>query len=128
MADGTVDAQENPLTNMINYKVQAYHPHITLTSHLFGVSAVLVNAAKYATWPEAVRQGFAAALEQATAAQRTYAAQDDVTCMKTLTDDGAKIVNLSAAERAEFVAAVADVVMAEKQRFDPELLALFEGN
>jgi len=127
VADGTVDAQENPLTNMINYKVQAYHPYITLTSHLFGVSAVLVNAAKYATWPEAVRQGFAAALEQATAAQRAYAAQDDVTCMKTLKDDGAEFVSLDEAERAAFVAAVADVVAAEKERFDPELLALFDA-
>jgi C4-dicarboxylate-binding protein DctP len=125
VADGTVDAQENPLTNMINYKVQAYHPHITLTSHLFGVSAVLVNAAKYEAWPEAVRQGFAAALEPATAAQRAYAAEDDVTCMKTLTDDGAKIVSLGEDERRQFVAAVADVVAAEKQRFDPQLLALF---
>lgn len=126
VADGTVDAQENPLTNMINYKVQAYHPYITLTSHLFGVSAVLVNAAKYAGWPEAVRQGFAAALNQATAAQRAYAAQDDVTCMKTLTGDGAKIVSLDAAGRSQFVAAVAEVVAAEKARFDPQLLSLFD--
>jgi TRAP-type transport system periplasmic protein len=127
VADGTVDAQENPLTNMINYKVQAYHPYITLTSHLFGVSAVLVNAAKYDAWPEAVRKGFAVALDRATAAQRGYAVQDDVTCMKTIKDDGAEIVSLSEAERAQFTAAVADVVAAEKQRFDPALLALFDG-
>lgn len=127
VADGTVDAQENPLTNMINYKVQAYHPHITLTSHLFGVSAVLVNAAKYDAWPETVQRGFAAALSEATVAQRAYAAQDDVTCMKTLTDDGARIVGLSEAERGQFVAAVAEVVAAEKKRFDPELLRLFAG-
>jgi C4-dicarboxylate-binding protein DctP len=127
VADGAVDAQENPLTNMINYKVQAYHPHITLTSHLFGVSAVLVNAAKYDAWPETVQRGFAAALAEATVAQRAYAAQDDVTCMKTLTDDGARIVSLSEAERGKFVAAVAEVVAAEKRRFDPELLRLFAG-
>lgn len=127
VADGTVDAQENPLTNMINYKVQAYHPYITLTSHLFGISAVLVNAAKYETWPEPVRQGFAVALERATAAERAFAADDDITCMKTMKDDGAEIVALTDVERAEFVAAVSDVVEAEKRRFDPELLALFEA-
>jgi TRAP-type C4-dicarboxylate transport system substrate-binding protein len=128
VADGTVDAQENPLTNMINYRVQAYHPYITLTSHLFGVSAVLVNAAKYEAWPERVQKGFAVALKEATAAQRSFAVQDDVTCMKTLKDDGAEIVTLSEAERAQFAEAVADVVAAEKQRFDGELLGLFEAS
>jgi C4-dicarboxylate-binding protein DctP len=127
VADGTVDAQENPLTNVINYRVQAHHPYITLTSHLFGVSAVLVNAAKYDAWPEEVRQAFALALEDATAAQRAYAADDDISCMKTLQEDGAQIVTLSDEERAQFVQAVADVVAAEKQRFDPELLALFKA-
>jgi hypothetical protein len=47
--------------------------------------------------------------------------------MKTLTDDGARIVSLSEAERGKFVAAVAEVVAAEKRRFDPELLRLFAG-
>ena len=57
----------------------------------------------------------------------TYGTDDDVTCMKTLKDDGAKIVSLSEAERAQFVAAVADVVAVEKERFDPELLAMFDA-
>jgi TRAP-type transport system periplasmic protein len=127
VADGTVDAQENPLTNIINYRVQAHHRHITLSGHLLGVSAVLVNAARYDAWPEDVRQAFAVALERATAAQRAYAADDDVACMKTLRDDGAEIVALSEAERAEFVEAVADVVAAEKQRFDKGLLALLDA-
>lgn len=128
VADGTVDAQENPLTNIINYQVQAHHPHITLTSHLFGVSAVLVNAEKYEAWPEEVRQALSAGLVQATVAQRAYAADDDVACMKTLQNDGARIVSLTEAERRLFIEAVADVVAAEKQRFDEELLALFSAD
>lgn len=126
--DGTVDAQENPLTNIINYQVQAHHPFITLTSHLFGVSAVLVNAAKYASWPEEVRQALALALKEGTVAQRAQAAGDDIACMKTLQEDGAQIVELNSEERAAFLDGVADVVATEKGRFDPELLALFDAS
>ncbi len=125
--DGTVDAQENPLTNVINYAVQAYHPYITLTGHLFGVSTVLVNKAKFDAWPEEVRRALLDALPEATAAQRAYAADDDVSCMQTLVADGTEITELTPDERAAFVAAVADVVAAERERFAPDLLAMFDA-
>lgn len=125
--DGTVDAQENPLTNVINYSVQAYHPYITLTGHLFGVSAVLVNGQRYDSWPEAVRQALAEGLVEATAAQRRYAAEEDDACMARLTAEGTEITALTAAERAAFIDAVAGLVARERARFAPDLLAAFEG-
>ena len=125
--DGTVDAQENPLTNVINYSVQTYHPHITLTGHLFGISLVLVNARRYESWPDAVREALAKALVPATEAQRRYAAEDDITCMKTLTGEGTQIVTLRAGELTAFAEAVAGVVAAERKRFAPDLLAMFDA-
>lgn len=125
--DGTVDAQENPLTNVMNYQVQAYHPYITLTGHLFGVSAVLVNAKAYVAWPEPVRDALAAGLVDATAAQRAYAAQEDLDCMARLTAEGTQIAELSAEERAAFADAVAHLVAAERAQFAPDLLAAFDG-
>lgn len=124
--DGTVDAQENPLTNVMNYQVQAYHPYITLTAHLFGANAVLVNAARYEAWPAEVREALGQALEAGTAAQRRYAAEEDDICTRKLTAEGTQIIALSEAERAAFAAAVGDVVAAERRRYAPDLLALLD--
>lgn len=124
--DGTVDAQENPLTNVINYNVQQYHRHITTTTHLFGVSVVLANAASYEAWPDAVRRAMADGLREATVAQRTYAAEDDTICRRRLEQDGAGIVDLRADERAAFEHAVSSIVASERSRFPADLLAMFD--
>ena len=41
---GLVDAQENPLTNTLNFGIHDTHRHILLTQHLLGVALVLFNA------------------------------------------------------------------------------------
>ena len=46
-----VDAQENPLTNMINFGLQAYHKHVSLTGRLLGIALVLVNRARFDALP-----------------------------------------------------------------------------
>ncbi|MGH6897810.1 MAG: TRAP transporter substrate-binding protein, partial [Geminicoccaceae bacterium] len=51
--DGRVDAQENPLTNLVNFGIYEHHPYITLSGHLFGVAPVLVNRERHDAWPEA---------------------------------------------------------------------------
>ena len=33
VADGTVDAQENPLTNILNFELHRHHPFVSLTAH-----------------------------------------------------------------------------------------------
>jgi len=124
VAAGRVDAQENPLTNLVNFGIYQDHPHVTLSAHLFGVAPVLVNRARHDAWPEDVRAGVQAALAEVTAAQRGFAQADDVTCLATLAAAGNQVVELSAAERAAFAAAVAPVVDAERARLDRDLLDL----
>lgn len=126
-ASGAIDAQENPLTNIRNYGLQKYHRFITLTGHLFGISAVLVNARAYASWPEAVRTAVAEAMPEATAAQRRFAAEEDAICTDELTAAGTEITALTADERARFADAVATVVEAERAKFDAGLLAGFDA-
>src|SRR5262249_46352675 len=43
VASGQIDAQENPLTNTLNFALHRTHRHISLTSHFFGVALLLVN-------------------------------------------------------------------------------------
>lgn len=41
--DKTVDAQENPHTNTLNFGIPAHHPHLTPTGHFQGISLFLAN-------------------------------------------------------------------------------------
>jgi TRAP-type transport system periplasmic protein len=121
---GRVDAQENPLTNLVNFGIYEHHPYVTLSGHLFGVAPVLVNRERHEAWPEAVRAGVQAALAEATASQRGFAQADDVTCLARLAEAGSQVLELSAPERAVFTAAVAPVVDAARARLDPGVLDL----
>jgi C4-dicarboxylate-binding protein DctP len=121
---GRIDAQENPLTNLVNFGIHEHHPYVTLSAHLFGVAPVLVNRARYDAWPEAVRAAVHGALAEATAAQRGFAREDDVTCLARLEEAGNQVVELSRAERDAFAQAVAPIVDAERARLDRRVLEL----
>jgi TRAP-type transport system periplasmic protein len=121
---GRVDAQENPLTNLVNFGILEHHPYVTLSAHLFGVALVLANREQYDGWPEAVRAGVHAALDEATAAQRRFSRDEDASCLARLAAAGNQVLELAVAERAAFAAAVAPIVAAECQRLDSHALAL----
>jgi C4-dicarboxylate-binding protein DctP len=103
-----VDAQENPLTNVLNFDLHKTHRFLTLTGHFFGVALVLCNRARLAQWPQDVREAVADAMTEATEAQRRYAAEDDNTCLATLLADGVEVVPAEQFDRAGFLSAVAD--------------------
>ncbi|MEL6962919.1 MAG: TRAP transporter substrate-binding protein DctP, partial [Pseudomonadota bacterium] len=126
VASFQVDAQENPLTNIYNFGLHKTHRHITLTRHLLGVALVLFNKERVAAWSELVRTGVAAALAEATAAQRGFAEEDDTICAEKLRADGVELIELSAIERDAFVAATRDEVATTRSAFSTDLLALFD--
>jgi C4-dicarboxylate-binding protein DctP len=105
VADGTVDAQENPLTNLINFDLQRHHRFVSLTAHLFGVALLLVNRARYDAWPQEVRAALGAAVAAATVAQRRYAADEDSVCRERLLAEGVQIVAGHDLDRAAFARA-----------------------
>jgi len=124
----TVDAQENPLTNIYNFGLHKTHKHVTLTQHILGVAPVLFNKQSVAAWPEPVRQAVERALSDATVEQRRFAEQDDTLCFQALAEDGCEIITLSDKERAEFSAATDDVVAQFRSQFKPELIELFNAD
>jgi C4-dicarboxylate-binding protein DctP len=101
-----VDAQENPLTNLVNFNLQQTHRFVTLTGHFFGVALILCNRARLAGWPDGVRAAIGEAMAAATAAQRGYAAKDDELCLATLKADGVEVIGADQFDRAAFVDAV----------------------
>ncbi len=119
-----VDAQENPLTNLVNFNLHRFHRHVSLTAHFHGIAPVLVNRAAFDAWPASVREGVRAALVEATAAQRGFAIEDDTVCLAKLHEAGVAVVGPEEIDLSAFRAAVADVVRDGTAALDPDLLAL----
>ncbi len=126
VAAGTVDAQENPLTNIFNFGIHEHHRFVTLSGHVLGVAALLCNAAIDEGWPAAVRAAVRAAAADVTTAQRAMAAAEDAAVLESL-GPVTEITRLDAADLAAFRAAVAPVVEDLRRRHgdDPALAQLW---
>ena len=103
IAAGTVDAQENPLTNIVNFKLQRYHRFVSLTSHIFGVALLLTNRERFDAWPPEIQAAVDAAAAEATAAQRLLAAAEDEACHRRLVAEGVEIIPASGLDHAAFL-------------------------
>jgi TRAP-type C4-dicarboxylate transport system substrate-binding protein len=107
--EGTIDAQENPLTNLVNFDLHEHHRFVTLTAHFFGVALLLCNRSVYETWSVEMREAVAGAADAATSTQRSYAAAEEARCLSTLQSTGVLVSTLSADERLAFKDRVADL-------------------
>ena len=125
---GTVDAQDNPLTNIYNFAIHEQHRHITLSAHFWGAAALLCNGAAFARWPQEVRDAMTAAATEATAEQRRMAAAEDDEALDKLKAAGCEIVTPTDAERAAFVHAVAPVVERHRAELAPGVLEALAGS
>jgi len=124
---GTVDAQDNPLTNIYNFAIHEQHRHITLSSHFWGAAALLCNGAAFARWPQEVRDALTAAAAEAVAAQRRMAAVEDEEALAKLEAAGCEIVTLTDAERAAFIRAVSPIVERHRAGLAPGVFEALAG-
>jgi tripartite ATP-independent transporter DctP family solute receptor len=127
VATNRVDAQENPLTNLLQFGINRYHKHVSLTSHFFGCAPLLVNRARFDALPAEVRHALQDAVREATAAQRGFAQAEDVRCLEVLTGDGAAIVSPAEIDFAAFKAAVAPIIAREAAAVGPDVMAELEA-
>jgi TRAP-type C4-dicarboxylate transport system substrate-binding protein len=102
IASGQVDAQENPLANTVAYGVDHHYPHLTLSAHVYGARALLVNGAAFHSWDEQLRDAVREAARAAIAWQRAAAADAEIAIAARLRDEGMEVVNLTHAERDAF--------------------------
>ncbi len=124
VANGRVEAQENPLTTLHVFGLHEHHRHVTLSGHFFGAALLLCNAAAYARWPEVVRHTVDAAAAEATAAQRGFAAAADDTVLAALRQAGNTVTALTPAETRGFADAVAPLIAEQREKHGAALFAL----
>jgi TRAP-type C4-dicarboxylate transport system substrate-binding protein len=121
VAQRRVDAQENPLTNLVNFGLHAHHRFVSLTGHLQGVALVLVNRAWFDGLPLEVRALLAEAMRECETMQRAAAEAEDAACLGLLADAGIVPIAAEAIDLPAFRGAMADVVAGATATLDPVL-------
>lgn len=121
---GEVDAQENPLANTAAYAVDTLHGHVTMTGHLYGARGIFANPAALAALPGDVREALDVAVRDAITFQRAAAAEDERRLRHRMERNGVAFVDLTDAERAQFVDASNPAIEFARSSVDPTLLGL----
>lgn len=122
----TVDAQENPLTNTVNFAVHETHRFITMTGHFCGVSLVLANAERLDAWPQERRDALDAAMKVATQAQRGFANEEDERCYPILAAAGVELIRSDGFDRPAFEKATAKISEATAANIDNSVMRFFK--
>lgn len=127
VAEGAVDAQENPLTNVLNFGLAAYHPFVSLTGHLFGIALLACHAGWFDRLTPAGHERLGSAVRAATARQRAWAALEDEDALAALRAAGVQVLDAEAIDRAAFAAACADVGRRATTRLGEDITRSYFG-
>ena len=120
--DGTVGAQENPLTNTYNFNIHKHHRYITLSGHFFGVAALLCHNPSFEAWSPEIQKAITQAASAATQKQRELATAEDDEILAKFNSNETEIVRLTDAERALFIDAVSPLIEEQRAQFGSEAL------
>ncbi len=124
LADGSIDGQENPFENTVSYKPYLYQRYHTATFHSYLSRPIFIHRPTFDAWPEEMQIEMRAAVREAVSHQRELHDQAEVDSQAIIRAAGGEIVELTAEQRAEFVAAVAPIYVEANNRYSRELLDL----
>jgi TRAP-type C4-dicarboxylate transport system substrate-binding protein len=89
---GTVQAQENPLTNLLTFALWRHHPHVSLTGHFFGLLLLVCPRAWHEALDAAQLEALDAAVAEATRQQRAMARGQDDAALTALRGHGVRVL------------------------------------
>jgi TRAP-type transport system periplasmic protein len=121
---GTLDAQENPFANTVTYGVHKFHHFHTLSGHFYLSRPIFLHRPSFDAWSPELQRAMAAAVKDAVAYQRALAIDEEAAARAAIEAEHCEIVQLSAAEHAEFVASVRPLRDEARTTYPSELLAL----
>jgi TRAP-type C4-dicarboxylate transport system substrate-binding protein len=128
VVSGTVDAQENPLANTVDYGAHKVHRYHTLTGHCYLSRGIYMNRAEFERWPKELQQGIQSAAREAIAAQRELAVEEEQIARKAIESADGEVLELTPEERAAFARAVKPLHDEARKRFGEEVFGLLKAN
>jgi TRAP-type transport system periplasmic protein len=106
---GRIAAQENPLTNLLNFGVHRHHRHLSLTGHVFGVALLACNRHWHDGLGPVERGALRSAALAATTLQRQLAADEDARVLTVLRTDGMAILGQDDVDMVAFQQSTAHI-------------------
>ena len=102
LQQGTVDAQETPLSLMYAMKFYEVQNHLTLTGHLYSPWPVLINQKFYDSLPEDLQKVVMDSAVEARDYNRQLSVEDEAKSLDLLTAEGMEYLEITDAQKAEF--------------------------
>ena len=102
LADGDVDAQENPLPNIVGAKIHEVQKFLTLSAHAYNTQIVLANVDRLRALGTEDRRILDTAFAEATEVHRRIASEEELVAIPELRRR-LQIHELTPAEREEFL-------------------------
>lgn len=121
---GTIDAQENPLSNTVTYGVHKFHRFHTLSNHFYISRPIFLHRPAFDAWPADVQRAMRNAITDAVAFQRELHVQEEKEARKAIEAQGCEIVALTAAEHDTFATAVTPLINEARGTFGTTLFDL----
>jgi tripartite ATP-independent transporter DctP family solute receptor len=121
---GTIDAQENPLSNTVTYGVHKFHRFHTLSNHFYISRPIFLHRPAFDAWPADVQRAMRNAITDAIAFQRELHVQEEKEARKAIEAQGCEIVALTAAEHDTFATAVTPLINEARGTFGATLFDL----
>jgi len=121
---GTIDAQENPLSNTVTYGVHKFHRFHTLSNHFYISRPIFLHRPAFDAWPADVQRAMRNTITDAIAFQRELHVQEEKEARKAIEAQGCEIVALTAAEHDTFAAAVTPLINEARGTFGATLFDL----
>ncbi|KQP21262.1 TRAP transporter substrate-binding protein [Pseudorhodoferax sp. Leaf265] len=106
LQQGVVDGQENPLVNFHASKLYEVQKHLTLTSHMFQMTPLLISKRSWDRLNDADRKALTEAAAEATALQRKLSSEADARLLEDLKAKGVQVSNV---DKVEFTRATVKV-------------------
>jgi TRAP-type C4-dicarboxylate transport system substrate-binding protein len=124
VVSGTVDAQENPLANTVDYGAHKVHRYHTLSAHCYLSRGLYFNRAQFDRWPQALQVAMRDAARKAVLAQRELAVEEERAARKVIEAAGGEVVELTPEARGAFVQAVKPLHEEARRRFGDAVFGL----
>src|SRR5436305_531090 len=121
---GTIDAQENPLTNSVTYGVHKFHRFHTLSHHFYVSRPIFLHRPAFESWPEGLRERMRHAIGAAVSFQRDLHEAEEKDAEKVILAEGGEIAALTSAEHDALAAATAPLRDEAKADYGEEMFAL----
>jgi TRAP-type C4-dicarboxylate transport system substrate-binding protein len=127
IATRAVDAQDNPLTNLLNFDIHKHHRFLSLVGYMFGIALLVCRRSWFMGLPPEVSEAISGAVRAATLHQRSAAIEQDELVLKQLDQCGVQVLGQYDLDMDGFRAAAAPVFSSTIATLDPRLVGAYIG-